>query len=220
MPGEGKSTTVRNFALTLHEWGLSVVVVDADLRRPTMDKLFELPESTGGLVSVLLGETPLEAALVDIAVEAQGHDVLARIAAAAGTGERAGTSGYRPHTGEGARLAVLPAGQTPPNPQVVLATRRMEQVLTELAETFDVVVIDSPPILAVSDAIPLAQEVDGTLLVSRVGLTSKDAARRLKDLLGRMPQARVFGVVVNDFNTELGADYGAYGYGYGYGSNP
>jgi Mrp family chromosome partitioning ATPase len=80
----------------------------------------------------------------------------------------------------------------------VLAARRVREVLDWLAERHDVVVIDSPPLLAVSDAIPLFSVVDGVIIVARLGVTTRDASRRLTNALERIPQGNVVGVVAND----------------------
>ncbi|MBN1641272.1 MAG: polysaccharide biosynthesis tyrosine autokinase, partial [Anaerolineae bacterium] len=94
------------------------------------------------------------------------------------------------------RLALLPAGELPPNPAEVLGSQRLERVLGELRERADMVVIDSPPVLAVADAAVLAPQVDGVLLVVEAGRTRRGAARQAVERLGQVG-ARVIGVVLN-----------------------
>jgi tyrosine-protein kinase len=207
--GEGKSTIVRNLALTYHEWGLSVVVVEADLRRPTLSSLFGITTPSIGLTSVLTGETPLDDALVEIEHESASAEFLERVR---GTNSGRG-SGSRAATGP--RLALLPSGPTPPNPQAVLAAARTGAVIDELDARFDIVLVDTPPLLAVSDAIPLLPRAAAVLLVARAGVTERSAAARVMTVCHVDPAVRVLGVVANDLLAGSGPSYG-YGYGYGY----
>ncbi len=111
------------------------------------------------------------------------------------------------------RLLFLPAGETPPNPSELLSSWRMTKVLDEAAAMADLVVIDSAPVLAVSDAIPLLEKVQGVLLVVRLGATSRDAARRVLQIVAAA-KGTALGTVAT--NAPSGVAYG-YGYGYGYG---
>jgi receptor protein-tyrosine kinase len=210
IPGEGKSTIVRNLALTYQEWGLNVVVVEADLRSPTLSRLFGVDTTDVGLTSVLTGEVGLDDALADIEVDHAGVEYLdkvrARSTAARGVVDRGRA---------GARLALLASGETPPNPQAVLATDTMRQIIEQLAERFDMVLIDTPPLLAVGDAVPFLSQSDGVIIVARIGLTDRGAGARVMEAARLVPDAQILGVVANDLPPELGGSYG-YGYGYGY----
>jgi polysaccharide biosynthesis transport protein len=217
IPGEGKSTIVRNLALTYQEWGLSVVVVEADLRRPTLSRFLGVETTDVGLTSVLTGDVRLEDALVAINVDNEALDYLDKVrsrstAIADAPGQIPG------RTAVAAKLALLPSGPAPPNPQAVLATDTMRVVIDQLGLRFDVVIIDTPPLLAVNDAVPFLRQSDGVILVARIGLTDRGAAGRVVETVGRVRDARVLGVVANDLSPELGGGYG-YGYGYGYTSN-
>jgi tyrosine-protein kinase len=115
---------------------------------------------------------------------------------------------------EGGRLRVLPGG-SPPNPSVLLGSERMRVVLAELREAADMVVIDTPPLLAVSDAIPLQEQVSGTVLIARVDQTSKDGIRKSISYI-KTAGGNLLGFVAT--GVQLGGVGGldAYGYGYGY----
>jgi Mrp family chromosome partitioning ATPase len=110
-------------------------------------------------------------------------------------GNGAPSASARP--GNGA-LAVLTSGPPPPNPPAVLATRRIATLLDDLATDYDVVLIDSTPLLPVSDALPLLDLVDGVLLTVRLDYLTRDQARRTANLLERLPHAEVLGLVVTD----------------------
>ena len=209
--GEGKSTITRNLALTYRESGLSVLVVEADLRSPTLSELFGVKRRDIGLTSVLTGEAHLDDALIDVAFDSASLDYLDKLRA--GVSASAGAtavSAVRAPWG----LSFLPSGPQPPNPQVVLAADRTQQLVAHLTQRFDVVLIDTPPVLAVSDALPLLAQADGVIIVSRVGLTERPAAARLMTTLGLDPRTHVLGAVANDMPREVGSGYG-YGYGYG-----
>jgi capsular exopolysaccharide synthesis family protein len=110
-------------------------------------------------------------------------------------------------------LSVLPSGQHPPNPSELLGSTAMQGVLTEVKELFDVVLFDSPPLLAVTDAAILSTMVDGTLLVVRMGATAREAVRRAVNQL-RAVRGRLLGAVLNDVDFRKGSAYSEYGYYY------
>jgi tyrosine-protein kinase Etk/Wzc len=110
-------------------------------------------------------------------------------------------------------LSVLPSGQHPPNPSELLGSAAMQRVLAEAKEMFDVVLFDSPPLLAVTDAAILSTMVDGTLLVVRMGATARDAVRRAVHQL-RAVRGRLLGAILNDVDFRKGSAYSEYGYYY------
>ncbi|MGW4541852.1 polysaccharide biosynthesis tyrosine autokinase [Streptomyces chartreusis] len=178
VPGEGKSTTAVNLALSLADTGMQVCLVDADLRRPAVAGTFGLVHDAG-LTTVLIGQARVE----DVMQQAAG------------------------------RLAVLTSGAVPPNPTELLASERMAELLRELAGSYDVVVVDSAPLLPVADTIGLAPLVDGVLLVVRASHTGRDQIRSAADSLNRTG-VRVLGTVFSMVAAFKGKGYG-YGYGYG-----
>ncbi len=135
LPGEGKSTTTANLALSLAETGLKVVVIEGDLRRPRLLDYLGF-EGSVGLTDVLVGRVEVD-------------DVL------------------QPFGRTGLRL--LGAGPIPPNPSELLGSANMEQLVADLAERFDYVLIDAPPLLPVTDAAVLSTIVDGALVVVGAG---------------------------------------------------
>ena len=112
-------------------------------------------------------------------------------------------------------LFVLSSGQFPPNPSELLGSPAMRDVLRVAKEQFDVILLDSPPLLAVTDAAVLSTMVDGTILVVRLGSTAREAVRRaVSDL--RKVHGRILGVLMNDVSAKAGSYYGGYGYYYYY----
>jgi capsular exopolysaccharide synthesis family protein len=182
LSGEGKSTVVRCLALAYAEAGRRVAVLEADLRRPSLDGYFGIKRGPGA-TDVLANEVGLAAA--EQAVEVHS---------------------------EGGMLTVLTAGPLPANPPAVLGSDQFRDMLAQLTERFDVVLIDSPPLLLVSDALTLVNEVDGVLLVARMSSTTRDAARRLVQSVQRVPDVNVLGVVANDVAADSVQDYLYYGH--------
>jgi capsular exopolysaccharide synthesis family protein len=185
LPSEGKTTTACNLALTLAFSGARVILVDGDLRKPTVGTLLGI-DSGAGLTDVLAGQHALE----DVVV-----------------GFQRGT------------LAVLPSGPMPPNPSELLGSQHMAALLESLAEDYDIVVIDAPPLLPVTDAAVLSALADGALLVVRHGKTRRDEADRALQALAAV-NAKLLGTVLN-FAPKPRRRNGSGGYGYGgYGGRP
>lgn len=187
--GEGKSTTVANTAVALARAGSKVALVDLDLRRPALGRLFGLRRrSVPGITDVALGSVQLNEALVRIPI--------------IGGDERAGSE-------EGA-LAVLQTGPVPPNTADFVTSGRLGAVLDELAETCDLVLIDAPPILQVSDAMALTAKVDALLVVTKLSAIRRPALNELRRVMDHAPIAKL-GFVLTGVRAQEG-----YGYGYGH----
>lgn len=181
-PEQGKTTVTANLAITLARSGASVVVVDGDLRRPRLEQTFEVGSGVAGLTSVLVGAADLQSVLRDIPV-------------AADPGQ------------EGGRVALVPSGPLPPNPSELLSSAQMTSVLDRLSAQFDYVLIDSPPVLLVADALELARNADGVLIVVRRSRSSTDEARELRTTVARLG-LQLLGTVFTD--VEPVGSYGAY----------
>jgi capsular exopolysaccharide synthesis family protein len=199
LPGDGKSTVVANLAASIAGAHKKVVVVDADLRRPTQEGLFGI-ESAQGLTDVLNGDCTLEEVLVETPIPG---------------------------------LFVLPTGPKPNNPAEALTLPEFGQLLDDLRAEFDIVIVDTPPLLAVTDASNVASQVDGVMFVMRIGRNVKPMSKRAITLL-RSLHVNIIGVVVNaigdsgysatyanawsnSYGGQPGSEYG-YGY-YRYGSD-
>ena len=164
--GDGKSTTLANLAVVMAQAGKIVIVIDCDLRRPTLHKVFGL-SSEPGLTNAIL--------------------------------DSAGYVALQKTTVEGLRLVA--SGPLPPNPSELLGSRHFEEILSRLAKEADILLLDAPPIVAVSDAAVLATKVDGVILVVNAGKTKRDLARRAKSLLEKV-NAHILGVVLNNAPVE------------------
>lgn len=167
VPSEGKTTTICNLAIILAQGGARVCLVEGDLRRPSFGEYLGI-ESAAGLTSVLIG-----AADLDDVLQPWGEG----------------------RVGDG-RVEVLPSGPIPPNPSELLGSRNMADLIDMLRTRFDIVLIDAPPLLPVTDAAVLATRVDGTLLVARVGRTRREQLRRAAEAL-RAVDGRMIGTVLN-----------------------
>jgi Mrp family chromosome partitioning ATPase len=174
--------------------GLKVVAVDADLRRPVLHRIFGLSNSRGLSTAILDNSAAAgrpEIAGADDAVEF----LLSHRSDSGDVPSSASQVMKYLQTTEVSNLWVLPSGPLPPNPAELLGSQRLRQVLDELAWA-DVVLFDSPPALAVTDAMVLGVRVDGMLLVFEVGSTRRGAAAHAVEELRRV-DANILGVVMN-----------------------
>lgn len=171
-PNEGKSTTLANLAVTMAQAEQRVLMVDCDLRRPSLHSIFGLPNERG-LTSALLeqGEGPLP--IQETSVPG---------------------------------LQLLPSGPLPPRPADLLGSRRMGVLIERLRAAADIVLFDTPPVVAVTDAAVLAPRVDGVLLVLQAGHTRRDRARQARQVLEKV-KANIVGVVLNGARLEQGYSY-------------
>jgi Mrp family chromosome partitioning ATPase len=212
LPREGKSTVTRDLALVYAETGERVLVIDGDLRRPSMERLFGL-KAERGLVQILRGEATLhEAALPAIRSP--------EVVQASTNGNGAGPAHHDPQ--QSGLVDVLAHGEVIESPLGLLSSEPMTTLLAEASQLYDVVLLDTPPVLTVADTVPLLEVVDSVLLVARLGYTTRHAAGRFNDLIGRLSGVNFSGVIANDrrekFDDEGYGSYGRYGYGYYQGS--
>lgn len=175
-PGEGKSTTAANLAIVFAQQGKTVLLVDADLRKPTVHYTFNL-NNTAGLTSILTNQMELMEAI---------------------------------HQYDEKNLYILPSGPVPPNPSELLGSRAMNHFLDKALEEFDIVLFDTPPVLAVTDAQVLANLCHGSILVVSSGKTDKEAVVKTKEQLASST-GKILGVVLNNKKADKKGDYYYYG---------
>lgn len=212
-------------ALAFCETGKSVAVVDLDLRNPALPLAFGIGKGIG-MTEVLRNEVSLADAGVQLEVAMDPFEQLFAAATQRMRSKRDGEvlqsgngNGHSaPHADAGiTRITLIRTGERPANAPAVLASGRLVEVLNELRERYDVVLIDSAPLLAVADSVPLLRYADATLLVGRLDVTTRDTAKRLMEFIGRVPDMNLLGIVANDLSR---LEAGGYGYGYGYGYGP
>jgi Mrp family chromosome partitioning ATPase len=189
--GDGKSTLVADLALVQRDAAQRVVIVEANFRRPVQGKLLGV-EATGGLAEVLAGSRSVSDALQRVRpIEAAP---LAPEQTAAPSGLAIAVAAPPRTTGS---LSLLGGGGEVVNPPALLGNGAMSGLLRSLTADFDYVLIDAPSPLAVSDVMPLLSQVDGIIVVARVGHTRETSAQRLVELLARTAGAPVLGVAAN-----------------------
>ena len=186
--GEGKTIVTVNTAVTLARAGARVLVIDADLYRPRCHRLLQAAR-VPGLIDVLTARAPFERCM---------QTVPAATAAA-------GNAGMGAALAKG-RLDFVPVGTAPPVPLAILGSPRMREMLQATREAYDFVLIDSPPLLAVSDGLLLATMVDGVLLVIRGESTPCPVVKQAIARLGRAG-ARIVGAVLNDVDLAASRSY-------------
>lgn len=176
-PGEGKTTTAVNTAISLANLGVSVLLIDADLRRPAIHKQFKVNQSRG-LSTYLSSNVPIEAVTFDLPIP---------------------------------NLTLMPCGPVPPNPAELIASERMKELIRTAGEQFDHILIDSPPLMNVTDPAILSTMVDGVIMVVHAGRSTRDVVRRAKQDL-RSVGAKIFGVVLNNVDLKREGYYDYYYY--------
>ncbi|HSO74335.1 MAG TPA: polysaccharide biosynthesis tyrosine autokinase [Blastocatellia bacterium] len=182
-PGEGKTTTVVNTAISLAQLGASVLIVDCDLRKPSVHKVFGI-EHHKGLSTYLSRDIEVDELITKLQIP---------------------------------NLSVLPCGPIPPNPAELISSERMKGLLRVLSERYDHVLIDSPPLIHVTDPVILSSLVDGVILVVHGGKSTRAVTQRARQELAAVG-AKVFGVVLNNVDVRRDGydDYYYYRYHSGY----
>jgi polysaccharide biosynthesis transport protein len=213
---EGKSTTIANLAVALARGGQSVALVDLDLRRPFMDKFFDIGDRPG-ITQVALGRATLDEALVEVELAPiKPRSTLSGRYELNGHGKGNG-NGNGNGNGHGGRLMVLGSGPIPPDPGEFVSSHALTSVLLQLQEKAEVILVDAPPLLRVGDAMVLSAKVDAMLLATRMEKVRRPMLTELRRMIETSP-ARVLGFVVTGAEAEEGYGYGfGYGYGYAYG---
>jgi Mrp family chromosome partitioning ATPase len=199
---EGKSTTVANLAVALARSGKHVILVDLDLRRPYLDRFFGL-QGRPGLTEVVLGHVDLEAAVSPVAFAGSS----------AGPSHNGNWNGNGNGNGPGILtgvLEVVPSGPLPPDPGEFVGLRALSEVLDRLRARGDLLLIDSPPLLQVGDAMTLSTSVDAIVVVARLDLIRRPMLTELHRTLEKSPAAKL-GFVLAGAELEEGYGYASYG---------
>lgn len=181
MLSEGKSTVAVFLALTAARKGLKTLLLDADLRRPTIHRYFG-QNRENGLAEILAGDAISKNVIRKTSLD---------------------------------RLDIISAGGAVSNPSELFDSRVIGNLITEMKFYYDLIVVDSPPVIPVSDPMLLAQEVDGVLLVVKAGETQREVVRRATEIL-RSQSRKLLGVAMNNMEGHLPYyyDYSSYGYDY------
>jgi Mrp family chromosome partitioning ATPase len=204
LPREGKSMTVANLAVALARAGRRVLLVDLDLGRPSLQSFFDF-DSDRGFTDVVVNRTRLSEAIRSVTLPGQGPIVADRLS----YGRSPASSGMNNNGGANAEciLNVLPAGTIPPAPDEFLETDRVAGLLNELYGQFDLVLLDTAPVLPVGDVIALSAHVDGIVVVTRLGIYRRQLEELARQL--RNCRAPALGFILT------GAPHGdSYGYDY------
>ncbi|WP_188993502.1 CpsD/CapB family tyrosine-protein kinase [Paenibacillus nasutitermitis] len=162
---EGKTTTISNLAIAYAQEGKKVLLLDADLRKPSLHRVLS-QNNRNGLTNILTDQIKWRDAIKSTEIE---------------------------------NLSVLVAGPIPPNPSEILGNHRMNSLLEELKEQFDIVLIDTPPILAVTDSLIVSALCDGVIMVVSAGKVDKELVKKAKASLEHV-NARIIGAVLNNIN--------------------
>ena len=172
-PGDGKSITIANLAISFAEIGRKTLIIDTDLRKPVQHKIFST-EKKPGLTDYLVGDVTMDKILYDVGVE---------------------------------NLKFIPVGKNPPNPAEILSSKKFQEFIESQKETFDMILLDTPPVISVTDPVLLSRKVDGVLLVVKFAKTDRQVAASAVDAL-KKSRANILGAVLN--STQFHRGYGYY----------
>jgi len=197
---EGKTTIAVNLAVSMAQIGLNTLLIEADLRKPRISKLFGI-EREPGLTDVILRREDLDGVIRTMS------DLMMGTMA---------TDTFRTDSIPGIEyLNILTAGKHERNPSEIVASKYMDQLISDLKERYDIIILDSAPVIQATDSTVLGSKVDTTLLVYYQGKISRGTLRRSKNQL-EMLKTDILGIILNGMKADVSADYADYRYGYEY----
>ncbi|MBN1493707.1 MAG: CpsD/CapB family tyrosine-protein kinase, partial [Candidatus Omnitrophica bacterium] len=199
---EGKSSIAANMAVLLANLGMKTLLLDANMRRPTVYKFYGVSREPG-LSDILVGKIPWQEAVRNAADLITGELDVDKLLHLQGLDN----------------LRIITCGTRTPNPAELLHHYGMDRLLADLRVAYDAVIIDCPPVLPVTDTLALANKVDGVVVIYRVGKTKRDMLRRTKVQLQSVG-AEICGVILNDIKKEEQLGAAAYQYKYHYDEMP
>lgn len=170
LPGEGKTTMIANLGVYLTLTGYKVLLVDCDLRKPKLNRFFNVPNTTG-LTNIIIKKVPLEAAIRTI----------------------------------NAKLSILCSGPIPPNPIEILNSKEMEILISALSNSYDYILIDTPPAQQLSDAVVLSRITNGVILTIKHLSTPIEAIKETIDNFKKV-NANIIGTVISQINIKKHAN--------------
>jgi Mrp family chromosome partitioning ATPase len=197
---EGKSTTAGNLAVALARAGLRVMLVDLDLRRPSLHRFFDLGHRPG-MTEVLLGHATIDDAVTQLTFSSSSENG----AVSTLPQSRAKALGARRAAAVGT-LEVIGAGSIPPNPGEFIATAGLDEALEQMMARADMLLVDGPPMLLAGDALTLSAKIDGLIIVARLNAFDRDAIDELSRFLAASPSEKL-GLVVTDDGWNRGYGY-------------
>jgi len=189
---EGKTLNVANLAMSMAQAGNKVLLVDADLRKPMVHRVFGLPREPG-VTDYVLGNYHWKEVINSISDLMLGNFGIDEILKTPGMDN----------------MNFVTAGTTPPNPTEILSSKRFKEFLTEAGKEYDLIFVDSPPILPVADATEIAPLMDGIFLIYTVGKIGRGVLKRAKSTLDNV-EAKVLGIILNQVKPEAGPEYFRY----------
>lgn len=161
-PGEGKTTTISNLAVTYAQEGKKVLLIDADMRKPSLHRVFSQINHQG-LSSLLTGHSSIQESVQETSID---------------------------------NLWLLPSGPVPANPSELIDSSGMRELLHQIKDEYDVILVDTPSVLSVSDSVIVSALCDGVIMVAAAGKVKKDHLKKAKEQLDHV-NARMLGIVLN-----------------------
>lgn len=197
---EGKTTNVINLALTMAQAGNKVLIVESDLRKPSVYSVFGL-EREPGLTDIILGNYKWQDVVKGITDIMMGNLEMADIMKTPGMDN----------------LHIITCGSVPPNPSELLSSPKISEFISDVEKNFDIILFDTPPVLPVADTPILSQKIDATILVYEVGKVARGVLKRAKTQIDNV-KGSVWGIILNNVKAEVSPDYYKYHMSYYYGT--